>query len=277
VGLEINRRAAVTGPRQTHVKRVIAEMGGKNAIIVDDDADLDEAVVGILYSAFGYAGQKCSACSRLILLDGVHDALLGRLVEAAKTLAVGPAENPDTDIPPVIDAEAKARIERYRTIARQEGRVALDEDWDERLGACSKSGNYVGPLIVADVDPKAAIAQEEVFGPILAVLRAKDMTDALRIALDVPYALTGGIYSRSPANIARARQEFLVGNLYINRPITGAIVNRQPFGGFKLSGIGTKAGGPDYLREFVLPRTITENTLRRGFVPEVEEVAAVGE
>jgi RHH-type proline utilization regulon transcriptional repressor/proline dehydrogenase/delta 1-pyrroline-5-carboxylate dehydrogenase len=266
VGLEINRRAAAHATGQDHVKRVIAEMGGKNAIIVDDDADLDEAVVGVLYSAFGYAGQKCSACSRVIVLDRTYDAFLDRLVEAARALSVGPAEDPDTVVGPVIDARARARIEEYIRVAADEGQVVLATD----VGPLAARGNYVGPHVVAGVRPDARIAQEEIFGPVLAVLRAGDLDEALTIANGTAYALTGGLYSRSPANIERVTREFRVGNLYINRPITGALVDRQPFGGFKLSGIGTKAGGPDYLREFLLSRTVTENTLRRGFAPEAE-------
>ncbi|SIO17171.1 L-proline dehydrogenase [Singulisphaera sp. GP187] len=264
VGLEINRKAAEPAHGQNHVKRVIAEMGGKNAIIVDDDSDLDEAVVGVLQSAFGYAGQKCSACSRVIVLDGVYDAFVARLVDAARALPVGPADNPDTAVGPVIDAKARVRVEGYKTIAEGEGDVVLSVD----VGPLVARGNYVGPLIVAGVHPDARIAQEEVFGPVLAVLRASDLNDALRIANGTVYALTGGLYSRSPANIDRVKREFRVGNLYVNRPITGALVDRQPFGGFQLSGIGTKAGGTDYLLEFLLTRTITENTMRRGFAPE---------
>jgi RHH-type proline utilization regulon transcriptional repressor/proline dehydrogenase/delta 1-pyrroline-5-carboxylate dehydrogenase len=264
VGLEINRLAAVARPGQDHVKRVIAEMGGKNAIIVDDDADLDEAVVGVLQSAFGYSGQKCSACSRVIVLDGVYDAFVARLAESVQSLPVGPADDPDTAVGPVIDARARDRIWEYGRIARTEGRVVAHIDVDPLID----KGAYVGPMIVADVAPTSRIAREEVFGPILAVLRARDLSEALAIANGVEYALTGGIYSRSPANISRVTREFRVGNLYINRSITGALVDRQPFGGFKLSGIGTKAGGTDYLKEFLLTRTVTENTLRRGFAPE---------
>jgi RHH-type proline utilization regulon transcriptional repressor/proline dehydrogenase/delta 1-pyrroline-5-carboxylate dehydrogenase len=264
VGLEINRRAAEPLSGQDHVKRVIAEMGGKNAVIVDDDADLDEAVVGVLQSAFGYAGQKCSACSRAIVLDAIHDAFLARLVEAARALTVGPADDPETFVGPVIDARARQRVEEYIRIAASEGQVVLATD----VGPLAERGNFVGPHIVAGVGPDARIAQEEVFGPVLAVLRARDLEDALAIAGGTAYALTGGVYSRSPAHIERVRREFRVGNLYINRPITGALVDRQPFGGFKLSGIGTKAGGPDYLREFLLTRTVTENTMRRGFAPD---------
>jgi RHH-type proline utilization regulon transcriptional repressor/proline dehydrogenase/delta 1-pyrroline-5-carboxylate dehydrogenase len=266
VGLHINRVAADTRPGQDHVKRVIAEMGGKNAIIVDDDADLDEAVVGVLQSAFGYSGQKCSACSRAVVLDSVYDTFLSRLVEAGKAITVGPAEDPDTVVNPVIDAEARERILAYQREAEREGRVVLRLD----VGGLAAKGSYVSPMIVADVDPSAKVAQEEIFGPVLAVIRAADLDDALRIANGTEYALTGGLYSRSPAHIARVKREFLVGNLYVNRTCTGALVNRQPFGGFKMSGIGTKAGGPDYLREFLLPRTITENTMRRGFAPEPE-------
>jgi RHH-type transcriptional regulator, proline utilization regulon repressor / proline dehydrogenase / delta 1-pyrroline-5-carboxylate dehydrogenase len=271
VGLKINRQAAEPRPGQDHVKRVIAEMGGKNAIVVDDDADLDEAVVGVLHSAFGYSGQKCSACSRAVVLDGVYDAFLARLVEAAKALPVGPADDPDTAVGPVIDARARDRIEEYKRIAAEEGEVVLSVD----VGHLAGRGSYVGPMIVAGVRPDARIAQEEVFGPVLAVLRARDLDDALRIANGTDYALTGGLYSRSPGHIERAKREFRVGNLYINRPITGALVGRQPFGGFKLSGIGTKAGGADYLLEFLLTRTVTENTLRRGFAPDTEEPADI--
>ena len=264
VGLLINRQAAVTGPGQDHVKRVIAEMGGKNAIIVDDDADLDEAVVGVVQSAFGYAGQKCSACSRVIVLASIYETFIARLVEAARAITIGPAEDPETLVGPVIDAEARERILKYRQVAMQEGRVVLDAD----VGETANIGTFVGPLIVADVPPDARVAQEEIFGPVLAVLRAADLDEALWIANGTAYALTGGLYSRSPRNIDRVKREFSVGNLYINRGITGAMVERHPFGGFKLSGIGTKAGGHDYLKEFLLTRSISENTMRRGFAPE---------
>ncbi|MFL5244686.1 MAG: L-glutamate gamma-semialdehyde dehydrogenase [Gemmataceae bacterium] len=266
VGLLINREAADTAAGQDHVKRVLAEMGGKNAIIIDDDADLDEAVLGVMHSAFGYQGQKCSACSRAIVLEAIYDRFLGRLIEATRGLKVGPAEDPGSMIGPVIDSEARRRINDYIEKGKKESRLVLAED----LGPLSQEGYYVGPHIFADVPPTAVIAQEEIFGPVLAVLKAPDLSKALEIANGVPYALTGGLYTRSPSHIARVKHEFRVGNLYINRKITGALVDRQPFGGFKLSGIGSKAGGPDYLLQFVLPRTITENTLRRGFAPEVE-------
>jgi RHH-type proline utilization regulon transcriptional repressor/proline dehydrogenase/delta 1-pyrroline-5-carboxylate dehydrogenase len=266
VGLGMNKRAAEVSTGLSYVKRVIAEMGGKNAIVVDADADLDEAVLGVVKSAFGYQGQKCSACSRAIVLDAVYDAFINRLVEAARSLKVGPAEDPATSVGPVIDEGARAKILQYVELGRREGREVLAVD----VGELAEQGFFVGPHIFADVPPSARIAQEEIFGPVLAVIRAADLDEAIRIANSTDYALTGGFYSRSPANLDRARRELLVGNLYLNRSITGALVGRQPFGGFKMSGIGSKAGGPDYLLQFVLPRTITENTMRRGFAPTTD-------
>jgi RHH-type transcriptional regulator, proline utilization regulon repressor / proline dehydrogenase / delta 1-pyrroline-5-carboxylate dehydrogenase len=250
-------------PGQEHVKRVVCEMGGKNAIIVDQDADLDEAVVHILESAFGYQGQKCSAASRLILVDEIHDLLLDRLIEAVRSLKIGPPEDPRNFIGPVIDAAAHAKIMSYVDLGKWEGRCVLERE-------APTKGFFVGPTIFSEVQPEHRLANEEIFGPVLAVLKARDFNHALAIANRSAYALTGGVFSRSPANIEKARREFRVGNLYINRGITGAIVERQPFGGLKLSGIGSKAGGPDYLLQFLEPRTISENTLRHGFVPPEE-------
>ena len=187
VGLLINRQAAVVAPGQDHVKRVIAEMGGKNAILIDDDADLDEAVVGVIHSAFGYAGQKCSACSRVIVLEENHDAFLARLIEAARAVKIGPADDPETVIGPLIDAQARARVLEYQRIAVSEGRVVFQAD----PGELASRGYFVGHTIVADIDPRARIAQEEIFGPVLAVLKATDLSDALRIAAETPYALDG--------------------------------------------------------------------------------------
>jgi RHH-type proline utilization regulon transcriptional repressor/proline dehydrogenase/delta 1-pyrroline-5-carboxylate dehydrogenase len=265
VGLAINERAAAIskGKGVVNVKRVIAEMGGKNAIIIDTDADLDEAVAGVVKSAFGYQGQKCSACSRAIVVGNVYEPFLRRLVEATRSLNIAPADDPVCTVGPVIDEESFNRIHRYIEIGKNEGRLVLAMD----PGPLAQQGWYVGPHIFADVPPNARIAQEEIFGPVLAVIRAADLDEAQQIANGTDYALTGGIYSRSPAALERARREFLVGNLYLNRPITGALVNRQPFGGFKMSGIGSKAGGRDYLLQFVVPRTITEHTVRRGFAP----------
>jgi RHH-type proline utilization regulon transcriptional repressor/proline dehydrogenase/delta 1-pyrroline-5-carboxylate dehydrogenase len=263
VGLSINREAAETPAGQDHVKRVLAEMGGKNAIIVDDDADLDEAVRGVAASAFGYQGQKCSACSRAIVLESIYDAFLPRLVEATRSMAVGPADDPGCAIGALIDAEAQRRVLAYIEKGKQEAQVSYAGD----IGKLADEGYYVAPHIFSDVKATAVIAREEIFGPVLAVMRARDLDHALDIANSTQYALTGGLYSRSPVHIARIRRDFNVGNLYINRKITGALVDRQPFGGFKLSGIGSKAGGPDYLLQFVQPRVITENTMRRGFAP----------
>ena len=260
VGLEILRRAYTTPPGQRHVKRVVCEMGGKNAVIVDNDADLDEAVVHIIDSAFGYQGQKCSAASRIILLDRVHDRLLARIVEAVKSLKIGPPADPRNFFGPVIDADARERIKNYIDIGTKEATCVL------QMGA-PEGGFFVGPAVFSEVEPQSRLAQEEIFGPVLSIIRARDFDHALEIANHSSFALTGGLFSRSPAHIELARREFRVGNLYINRGITGAVVERQPFGGLKLSGIGSKAGGPDYLLQFVEPRTISENTLRHGFVP----------
>ncbi len=264
VGLAINARAADVSQRGiVQVKKVIAELGGKNAIIVDADADLDEAVSGVVKSAFGYQGQKCSACSRVIVLAEVHDVFLQRLIAATESLKIGLPEDPSTMVGPVIDEESATRIRNYIEIGKQESRLVLGRD----VSALAQQGAFVGPHIFADVPPNARIAQEEIFGPVLAVIKATDLTEAIQIANGTDYALTGGCFSRSPETLERVRREFLVGNLYLNRAITGALVCRQPFGGFKMSGIGSKAGGSDYLLQFVLPRTITEHTVRRGFAP----------
>jgi RHH-type transcriptional regulator, proline utilization regulon repressor / proline dehydrogenase / delta 1-pyrroline-5-carboxylate dehydrogenase len=268
VGLSINQLAGQTPPSQDHVKRVITEMGGKNATIIDDDADLDEAVHSVVAAAFGYSGQKCSACSRAIVLESVYDTFLQRLIEVTKSLRIGPAEDPGAFIGPVIDGEARDRILKMIEAGKREARLAYAGE----LGDLAGEGFYVAPHIFADVPPTATIAREEIFGPVLSVIRARDLSEAIEIANGTRYALTGGLHSRSPANIERVRREFRVGNLYINRKITGALVDRQPFGGFKLSGTGPKAGGRDYLPQFLHARTITENTLRHGFAP----VDAVG-
>jgi RHH-type proline utilization regulon transcriptional repressor/proline dehydrogenase/delta 1-pyrroline-5-carboxylate dehydrogenase len=266
VGLQIQAEAARTPAGQLHLKKVITEMGGKNAIIVDEDADLDEAVHGVVASAFGYAGQKCSACSRVIVVASVHDAFLQRLIEATRSLKIGPAEDPSCSVGPVIEEDARRRILATVEKGKTEAKLVYAAD----VGALANEGWYVGPQIFAEVPENSTLAQEEIFGPVLAVMRASTLEEALRIANGTAYALTGGIFSRSPGNIDRARREFRVGNLYINRKITGALVDRQPFGGFKLSGGGTKAGGSDYMFNFLLTRTITENTLRHGFAPGEE-------
>ena len=263
VGLRIISQAA-QNPADG-VKKVIAEMGGKNAIIVDADADLDLAVSEVIVSAFHYQGQKCSAASRVIVLEAAYDEFVRRLVEAARSLVVGPPEDPGTRVGPVITADARAKIEEYIEVGRREATLAVAVEPPE--GGWPGGGFFVAPHVFIDVRPDAVIAQEEIFGPVVAVMKAADLDEALAIANGVRYALTGGLISRSPATIERVRREFRVGNLYINRGITGALVERQPFGGFKMSGVGSKAGGPDYLLQFLEPRVITENTMRRGFAP----------
>ncbi|PPJ64370.1 L-glutamate gamma-semialdehyde dehydrogenase [Cuspidothrix issatschenkoi] len=260
VGCRIYAEAAILKPGQKHLKKVIAEMGGKNTIIVDESADLDQAVVGVVQSAFGYSGQKCSACSRVIVLQPIYDAFVERLVEATKSLNIGETELPSTQVGPVIDENAQSRILEYIEIGKKEAKLALE------LPAPSQ-GYFIGPVIFSEVPPDGVIAQQEIFGPVLAVIRANNFQEALEFANGTNYALTGGLYSRTPSHIAQAQADFEVGNLYINRNITGAIVARQPFGGFKLSGVGSKAGGPDYLLQFLEPRTITENIQRQGFAP----------
>lgn len=260
VGCKIYADAAILQPKQKHLKRVIAEMGGKNAIIIDESADLDQAVAGVVQSGFGYSGQKCSACSRVIVLNTVYSHFVERLVEAVKSLNVGDAQNPSTKVGPVIDATAQKRIMEYIEKGKQEGTLAIQVTPPE-------NGYFVPPTVFTDISADATIAQEEIFGPVVAVIKASSFDEALDIANGTDYALTGGLYSRTPAHIDRAYKEFEVGNLYINRGITGAIVARQPFGGFKLSGVGSKAGGPDYLLQFLEPRVVTENIQRQGFAP----------
>ncbi|QDT66241.1 L-glutamate gamma-semialdehyde dehydrogenase [Calycomorphotria hydatis] len=266
VGLEINASASDTDARQTSVKRVIAEMGGKNAIIIDDDADLDEAVVGVVQSAFGYAGQKCSACSRVIVLSEVYDAFLKRLVEATKSLTIGPADDPGTQLGPVIDDEAAKKIQEYIDLGN-ELHVA---EYAGDVKKLAKQGHFIGPQIFSEVNAEDRLAKEEIFGPVLNVFKVRNLDAAIQLANDTDYALTAGIFSRSPVNLKTATEKLAAGNIYLNRGITGAMVRRQPFGGYKMSGIGSKAGGPDYLLQFLIPINVTENTMRRGFAPEAE-------
>jgi RHH-type proline utilization regulon transcriptional repressor/proline dehydrogenase/delta 1-pyrroline-5-carboxylate dehydrogenase len=264
VGLGIIEAAARVPEGSDRVKRVVVEMGGKNAIILDADADLDEAIVHVIRSAFGYQGQKCSACSRLIVLEDNYEKVLDRLKAALLSIEVGNTEDPKNFMGALIDRAAMEKVFHYIEIGKQEGRLFISRTEP------SAQGYFVPPTIFVDVRADHRIAQEEIFGPVLSVIRVKDFDEALRVANGTPYALTGGLFSRSPANIARASREFRVGNLYINRGCTGAIVGRHPFGGFKMSGIGSKAGGPDYLPQFMVSRNVVENTMRRGFAPGVE-------
>lgn len=263
VGLEIIRRAAVVHEGQRNVKRVIAEMGGKNAIIIDEDADLDEAVKGAVYSAFAYAGQKCSACSRIVVVGEAYEPFLTRFALAARDLLTGDARDPSTFLGPVIDEAAATRLKKAIREAEKEHAAAFVGKEVPSLGY------HVAPAVFRDVDERSSLWNEELFGPVVACRQAKDFTDALRLANTSAYALTGGVFSRSPGNIALARDNFEVGNLYINRSCTGAVVCRQPFGGSRMSGIGSKAGGPDYLLQFMDPYTVSENTMRRGFSPDL--------
>ena len=264
VGLSIVERAGASRPGQRHVKRVIAEMGGKNAVVVDTDTDLDQAVPAIVASAFDYAGQKCSAASRVIAVGPVFEELVERLVGATRVLPVGHARELGTVVGPLIDEEALRRVRAYQELAREEGEVLLERtDVPER-------GWYVGPTLVRIERPGCRVATEEIFGPLLTVMRADDFDGALALANATDYALTTGLFSRSPRHIQRAAEELRAGNLYVNRAITGARVGRQPFGGYGLSGVGSKAGGPDYLLQFVEPRVVTENTIRQGFAPLTE-------
>ena len=255
VGLRINKLAARHQPGQLWIKRVIAEMGGKDAIVVDDEADLEKAVEGVAVSAFGYQGQKCSACSRAIVVDSVYDTFLEKLQARAERIAVGPSDDPAFSMGPVINASAKKSILAYIRTGKKEGRLLTG-------GGAAKAGGsggyFIQPTVIADVDPKARIAQEEIFGPVLAVTRARDFEDALRIANDTEYGLTGGVFSNNPQKLEKAREVFHVGNLYLNRKCTGALVGVQPFGGFNMSGTDSKAGGRDYLLLFTQAKSISQ-------------------
>jgi RHH-type transcriptional regulator, proline utilization regulon repressor / proline dehydrogenase / delta 1-pyrroline-5-carboxylate dehydrogenase len=262
VGLKIWQSAGITRPGQRELKRVICEMGGKNAMIVDSDADLGEAIDYSIYSAFGYQGQKCSALSRLILLEENYDRVMERLIPAAASLRVGNPEEPGIMVGPVIDEAAYRRILDYIEVGKSEATLAYQAKDLPPLGY------FIPPTIFTDVKPNMRIAREEIFGPVLSVIKVRDLDEAIEVANGTDYALTGGFLSRSPANIERVKAQLEAGNVYINRSCTGAIVGRHPFGGFKMSGGGTKAGGEDYLLNFVVPRVVTENTSRHGLAPE---------
>jgi len=239
---------------------VVSEMGGKNCVIVDADADLDEVVPALTSSAFGYAGQKCSAAARVLVHERIADALLERLVGATATLVVGQAEAFGTDVPPVIERDARDRIERYADEAAGTGRL-------ERPRAdVPVEGWFCAPAVAYDLPSDSPVLTEEIFGPLLAVERVASVDDALDVLEQAPFALTAGVFSRSPAIVEQVKRRAPAGNLYVNRGITGAKVGRQPFGGNRRSGIGSKAGGPDYLLQFVEPRVVSENTTRHGLV-----------
>ena len=253
VGLHINELAAKPQPGQRWIKRVVAEMGGKDAIIVDRDTDLDQAAQGVVASAFGFQGQKCSACSRAIVDEAVYDAFLAKVAEKTAALRVGPPEDPQSQMGPVINDKAMKSIQDYIAVGKKEGRVLAGGG-----PAAPEGGFFLQPTVVVDVPPKARLAQEEIFGPVLAVIKAKDFDDALRIANDSEFGLTGAVYTRDPRKLEKARQEFFVGNLYLNRKCTGALVGGHPFGGFNMSGTDSKAGGRDYLLLFLQAQSIAE-------------------
>jgi 1-pyrroline-5-carboxylate dehydrogenase len=255
VGLDINVRAAQHHPGQLWIKRTILEMGGKDSIVVAADADLDAAVEGVAASAFGFQGQKCSACSRAIVDTSLYDEFVGKLRARVARIRIGdPAENAPAG--PVVNASALKSIIKYIEIGAKEGRVISGG----RLAALSgfDDGYFIEPTVIADVAPTARIAQEEIFGPVLAVIRARDFNDALAIANNTEYGLTGSVYTASEQQIERAKNEFHVGNLYINRKCTGAMVGAHPFGGFNMSGTDSKAGGSDYLYLFSQAKSIGE-------------------
>jgi len=253
VGLHINELAARPQPGQRWIKRVVAEMGGKDAIVVDRDVDLDQAVQGVVASAYGFQGQKCSACSRAIVDAAVYDAFLTKLKDRVDALRVGLPEDPQSQLGPVINEKAMKTIEEYIAVGRKEGRLIAGGG-----PAAETGGFFLKPTLIADVEPKARLAQEEIFGPVLAVIKAKDFGDALRIANDTEFGLTGAVYTRDPQKLERARREFFVGNLYLNRKCTGALVGGHPFGGFNMSGTDSKAGGRDYLLLFLQAQSIAE-------------------
>jgi RHH-type proline utilization regulon transcriptional repressor/proline dehydrogenase/delta 1-pyrroline-5-carboxylate dehydrogenase len=260
VGLEIVRRASELAPGQKHLKRVVAEMGGKNCVIVDSDADLDDVVPALVKSAFNYAGQKCSAAARVLAHEAIHDGLVERLAGAIEVLHVGQASDPEIDVPPVIEREAQERVARYAATAQAEGRIAA------RAAEVPDRGFFARPTLATELPADSPVLQEEIFGPLLAIERVRSIEAACDRVDASPFALTGGLFSRSPRTVEYVSERSPVGNLYVNREITGAMVGRQPFGGNRLSGTGTKAGGPGYLLHFVEPRVVTENTVRHGLV-----------
>jgi RHH-type proline utilization regulon transcriptional repressor/proline dehydrogenase/delta 1-pyrroline-5-carboxylate dehydrogenase len=260
VGREIVRAAGDVADGQRHFKQVVAELGGKNCVIVAADADLDEAVPAIVASAFGFAGQKCSAASRVLVHKTIGDQLIERLAGAVQTLVVGQAQTLGTDVPPVIERAAQERVLRYRGIAEREGRIVASAP----PPGDADGGWFCPATVAADLPDDSLVLSEEIFGPLLAVQRVRDVEQACDIVDELSFALTGGLFTRDPGIVRRVRERSPVGNLYVNRGITGAMVGRQPFGGNRLSGTGLKAGGPDYLLQFVEQRAVSENTMRHG-------------
>ncbi len=253
IGLRINERASKVAEGQIWLKRVVAEMGGKDSIIVEADANLDDAATGVVQSAFGFQGQKCSACSRAIIHQDVYDEMLGKIVERTEKIKVGEPTDPSTSMSAVVNQKAFKTINDYIEKGKSEGGRVLTGG-----GSDGEQGFFIEPTVIADVKPGDTIEQQEIFGPVLAVIRATDFDDALRIANDTEYGLTGAIYSSDPEKLERARREFHVGNLYLNRKCTGALVGVHPFGGFNMSGTDSKAGGRDYLGLFMQAKLVSE-------------------
>lgn len=259
-GLAITRAAATPAPGQKHLKRVVAEMGGKNCVLVDSDADLDEVVPAVCSSAFGFAGQKCSAASRLLVHEAVAESLAERLAGAVRSMLTAAPERFGVDLGPLIDRESTARFDRYLELGQNEGELLA-------LGTpASEPGHFRPPAILASLPSGSSILTDEIFAPLLAFEVVPSIDAACEAVEDSPFALTGGLFSRNPDTVAMVERRLPVGNLYVNRGTTGAVVGRQPFGGNRLSGSGTKAGGPDYLLSFVEPRVVTENKVRHGLV-----------
>src|SRR5271167_1041894 len=252
VGLRISELAGKTVPGQIWIKRTVLEMGGKDSIIVDEEGDVDAAVEGVAQAAFGYQGQKCSACSRAIVSEKIYDSFVEKLVARTRKIAVGPSEDPDNYMGPVVSKSAMNTILNYIEVGKKEGRLLHGG------GRAAGDGYFIQPRIIADVDPQARISQEEIFGPVLAVIKAKDFDQALEIANNTEFGLTGGVYSKNPEKLEKAQETFHVGNLYLNRKCTGAMVGAHPFGGFNMSGTDSKAGGRDYLLLFLQAKTVAE-------------------
>jgi 1-pyrroline-5-carboxylate dehydrogenase len=252
VGLRISELAGKTVPGQIWIKRTVLEMGGKDSIIVDEEADMDAAVEGVVQSAFSYQGQKCSACSRAIVSEKIYDTFLQKLVDRTKKITLGPSDDPNNYMGPVVSKSAMETILNYIEVGKKEGRLLTGG------GRGPGDGYFVQPTIIADVPPKGKISQEEIFGPVLAVLKARNFDDALEIANNTEFGLTGAVYSKNPAKIAKAEEAFHVGNLYLNRKCTGAMVGAHPFGGFNMSGTDSKTGGKDYLLLFLQAKSIAE-------------------
>jgi len=252
VGLHISEQAAKKQPGQIWIKRTVLEMGGKDAIVVDDEADLEAAVEGVAVSAFGYQGQKCSACSRAIVTQKIYDTFVEKLKQRVAKITVGPVDDPRNFMGPVVNKSSMKSILDYIEVGKKEGKLLTGGS------PAGGEGYFIQPTVIADVHPKARIAQEEIFGPVLAVIKAKDFDHALEIANDTEFGLTGGVYTRNPQKLEKAAEAFHVGNLYFNRKCTGALVGAHPFGGFNMSGTDSKAGGRDYLLLFLQAKTVAE-------------------